>query len=282
MKVFVLDLSLCNGCYNCQIACKDEHVGNDWPPYSLSEPDVGQFWFKVSQKDRGQVPKVRVSYLPTLCNHCDDAPCMKAATNGAIYKRPDGMVIIDPVLSVGQKQLVAACPYGAIYWNENLNIPQKCTACAEILDNASSQTDPGLTVPHCVDLCPTDCLKFGDDTDPAFQALIAQGQVLNPEYGTKPRVYYLNMPGMFIAGAIYDPVADECLEGGTVTATDLTTGETHATTTDNYGDFWFEHLVGNRSYEVSINASGYTPRKMMVFLNEDKNVGDIALLAESP
>ena len=32
-KVFVIDVGICNGCYSCQIACKDEHVGNDWTPY---------------------------------------------------------------------------------------------------------------------------------------------------------------------------------------------------------------------------------------------------------
>ena len=34
MKAFVIDVSKCNGCYCCQIACKDENVGNDWTPYA--------------------------------------------------------------------------------------------------------------------------------------------------------------------------------------------------------------------------------------------------------
>jgi len=33
-KVLVIDISKYNGCYNCQIACKDEHCGNDWAPYA--------------------------------------------------------------------------------------------------------------------------------------------------------------------------------------------------------------------------------------------------------
>jgi tetrathionate reductase subunit B len=279
MKVFVLDLNYCNGCYNCQIACKDEHVGNDWAPYALSQPDTGSFWLKVNQKDRGTIPKVKVAYIPSMCYHCDNAPCMKAATNGAIYKREDGIVIIDPVKSVGQKQLVAACPYGAIYYNEVLNIPQKCTACAHLLDAASTTTDPGLQVPRCVDACPTEALKFGDDTDPAFQAMMAQGEVLNPEYGTKPRAYYLNLPKMFLAGALADPVADECVEGATVTATDLTSGAVYSTSSDNYGDFWLEGLTPNRSYELNITASGYLSKKQVVFLGTDTNVGDIELFA---
>ena len=205
MKVFYIDLSLCVGCYDCQIACKDEHSGNDWSPYSLPEPDTGQFWLKVNEMERGTIPKVVKSYIPVLCMHCHNAPCIKAATGGAVYKRSDGMVIIDPVLSVGQTQLVASCPYGAIYWNDALNIPQKCTACAHILDSASGQTDPGLTMPRCIDNCPTGAIQFLDDTDSATQALISHAEVLHPEYGTKPRVYYLNLPEPFIAGVCLRP-----------------------------------------------------------------------------
>jgi Fe-S-cluster-containing dehydrogenase component len=236
---------------------------------------------KVAEKESGTAPKPKLAYVPQLCEHCDDAPCMKAATNGAIYKRSDGLVIIDPVLSVGQSQLVAACPYGAIYWNSALNIPQKCTGCAHILDN--SQLAGGTQTPRCVNACPTGCLQFGDDSDPAIQALMSQGVNLHPEYETKPRVYYLNLPTQFIAGALADPVADECIEGAAVTATDLTTGKVYSTTSDNYGDFWFTGLLGERSYELSITTSGYMPKKMMVYLGatDSKNVGDIELLAES-
>jgi Fe-S-cluster-containing dehydrogenase component len=271
MKSFIIDLSRCNGCYNCQIACKDEHVGNDWPPYSLAEPDTGQFWIKVVEKERGTAPKLKLAYIPQLCDHCDNAPCMKAATNGAIYKRTDGMVIIDPVKSVGQKNLVGACPYGAIYWNADLNIPQKCEACAHLLDAGT------FTVPRCVNACPTKALQFGDDTDPALAPLISQAEVLHPEYGAQPRVYYLNLPKPFIAGQVYNPSADECIKGATVTATDLKTGNVYSATTDNYGDFWLEGLVANTTYEVNMSADGYMSKKVTVFLKDAKNVGDIPL-----
>ena len=60
MKVFAIDLSVCNGCYCCQIACKDEHVANDWTPYAKPQPDTGQFWLGLTEQVRGQVPKVKV------------------------------------------------------------------------------------------------------------------------------------------------------------------------------------------------------------------------------
>ena len=78
--------------------------------------------------------------MPVMCNHCDDAPCMKAAKNGAITKRADGIVIIDPVKSKGQKQIVDACPYGAISWNEELQIPQAWIFDAHLLDEGWTKT----------------------------------------------------------------------------------------------------------------------------------------------
>ena len=49
MKAFYIDLSVCNGCYCCQIACKDEHVANDWTPYAKPQPDTGQFWIGLTE-----------------------------------------------------------------------------------------------------------------------------------------------------------------------------------------------------------------------------------------
>ena len=166
-KVFIVDQALCNGCYGCQIACKDETVGNEWPPYSKSQPVTGQFWCKMLQKDHGQVPKVCVEYKPTFCNHCDGAPCM-AAFPDAVYKRDDGLVIIDPEKAAGARGLVEACPYGAVYWNEELELPQKCTGCAHLVDEGK--------VPHCVDVCVTGALRFGDEED--FAEEIAAAEVV--------------------------------------------------------------------------------------------------------
>ena len=151
MKVFVFDLDKCNGCHNCQIACKDEHAGNDWSPYALPQPDTGQFWCKVDEEVCGKVPHVRVNYLPRLCNHCDEAPC-RAASPEAVRKRDDGLVLIDPA-EAGARELVDACPYGAIFWNEELGIAQKCTGCAHLLDD-------GWAEPRCVDACCTGALRL--------------------------------------------------------------------------------------------------------------------------
>ena len=266
-KALIFDRTLCNGCFNCQIACKDEHVENDWPPYAMAQPDTGQFWMRVTQIERGTFPKVKLAHMDLLCMHCDEAPCIKAATGGAVYKRSDGIVIIDPEKSKGQKQIIDSCPYGVVYWNEQLGIPQKCTLCAHLIDR-------GWKEPRCVEACPTGALMFGEYED-LKQTIDAKGALpLNPELGTKPRVYYVGVPKTSIAGALVDSKG-ECLEGADVTAKDTSISKVVASAkSDNYGDFWLDGLDANKSYDVTISAAGKT-KTVSVSLVKDTNLGDI-------
>jgi len=273
--VFVIDLSKCVGCYECQIACKDEHVGNDWSPYAKPQPDTGQFWLKIREMERGTRPKVVITYIPTLCMHCDNAPCIPACPVGAITKRADGLVLIDPEKCNGCRACIDACPYGAIYFNEELNIAQKCTGCAHLLDGVGlGEGQP--KVPRCVDNCPTEAIKFGEYEE--LKDLIAKAEVLHPEYGTQPRVYYINLPKPFIAGAVYNPEEDECLEGANVTATDLANGKVYTAETDEFGDFWLKNLEWKHTYSIKIEKEGYYPKTIgVVYTEKDVNLGDIAL-----
>jgi len=144
----IIDLDKCSGCYNCFLACRDEHYGNDFPPIASAQPFHNHFWMQILEKERGKYPKVKMSFIPKPCFHCDDPPCAKPSVNGGVYKRPDGIVIIDPKKSVGQKEILSACPHRVIFWNEEKNIPQKCTLCAHLLDQ-------GWKEPRCVEACPT-------------------------------------------------------------------------------------------------------------------------------
>ena len=54
-----------------------------------------------------------------------------------------------------------------------------------------------------------------------MQNLIAKAEILMPEEGCKPRVYYLNLPKKFIGGTVYDPVEEEVLIGADVTIMDI-------------------------------------------------------------
>jgi tetrathionate reductase subunit B len=266
-KIFLIDIKKCNGCHVCQIACKDEHSGNDWTPIAKPQPETGQFWMKLEQDVRGTVPKVRVAYRPHLCMHCDNAPCMEACkVNGGIYKRKDGLVIIDPVKCTGCRNCVDACPYNVIYFNDDLNIAQKCTGCAHLIDKDWQE-------PRCADACPTNAIRFINEDE--ANDLISSGEVLKP--GLKPRVYYLNLPKRFIAGCVYDPKEKEVIIGATCTLTDHYTGKAFTVKTDDFGDFWFENL-SEGEYALQINTDG----KMISFNDldtreKDINLGDIAM-----
>jgi Fe-S-cluster-containing dehydrogenase component len=136
----IIDVAECTNCNLCTLAAMDEYAGNEWPGYSAPMPKHGHKWINILQKERGQTPMIDVAYVPTMCNHCDDPPCMKAAPKGAVTKRRDGIVIIDPEKAKGQRQLVDACPYGHIWWNEELQLPQAWPFDAHLLDQGWKQT----------------------------------------------------------------------------------------------------------------------------------------------
>jgi len=269
----VMDLTRCNGCYNCFLACRDEYCGNEHPPYSAAQPYAGQFWMRIIEKERGKYPKVKVAYTAVPCMQCENAPCIQASSNNAVYARPDGIVIIDPEKAVGQKEVVSACPYRVIYWNEEKNIPQKCTFCAHLLDK-------GWKDPRCVEACPTGALVFGDLEDPDSQIskIIASQEMetLHPEYGLRPRVQYIGLPKRFVAGEIIlGDKEDECAENVNVTLIDKTARKT--VKTDNYGDFEFEGLQPDKQYSVKIEHKGYAPKEFHVQTKTDVYLGEIVL-----
>lgn len=268
----VIDISRCTGCYNCFTACKDEYWDNDYPPYSAAQPKYDQFWMNIQIKERGTHPYIKVAHIPILCMQCDDAPCIKAAKDGAVFKRPDGIVVIDPKKAVGQKQIVDACPYHVIFWNEEKKLPQKCTFCAHRLEEGK--------IPRCVQACPSMAMIFGDLDDPNSEVskLIASGQVevLNPEYKTKPRVYYIGLPKLFIAGSVAYGDTDECAEGATATLTDQSTGKSVETTANFFGDFEFDGLAAGK-YSVKIASDGYKAETIDIDLKTDRYLGAITL-----
>ncbi len=268
MKAFVVDLSICNGCYCCQIACKDEHVANDWTPYAKPQPDTGQFWVKMKEDIRGTVPKVKVSYTPLMCNHCEDAACLNVCKAEAIYRREDGMVIVDPTKCTGCKLCPDYCPHDRIYFNEHLNIAQKCTGCSHLIDD-------GWDMPRCADNCASGALKYGEESDLAD--LIAQAEPLKSQT-CKGRVYYINAPKKFVAGTIYDPVEKEVIIGATCTLTDPNGQKTYQVVTDNFGDFWFKGLPeGEQVYALTIEKDGKTKQIAKIDGTKDVNLGDIPL-----
>jgi Fe-S-cluster-containing dehydrogenase component len=269
-KIFTVDTTMCNGCYSCHIGCKDEHVANDWTPIAKPMPEIGHFWFKMNEKVRGTVPKVKVAYRPQHCMHCDNPSCMEACPiEGAIYKRDDGLVIIDPDKCTGCRQCVQICPYDSIYFNKDLNIAQKCTGCAHLIDQGWKET-------RCSDNCPTICMRILDEDSDEAKEFIKEAEFYKPEIADKmkPRVYYKGLPKKFVAGTVFDPAADEVIIG----AECVLSGAASATLkTDHFGDFWFEDLPDGK-YKLEIKANGKSKVIDDIDTTElDINLGDIAL-----
>lgn len=198
----VIDLGRCVGCTTCVVACK---MQNNVP--------MGMTWTRVISEEAeeidgvtGEYPHVSRTFLPIACQHCENAPCVKACPVGATYKAEDGRVLINYDLCIGCRYCMAACPYNARMFNwlkatrepdfnygdkdvplRKVGIVEKCTMCKE-------RTDKGLE-PICVDVCPAKARTFGDLDDPNSEVsrLIRakNGQQLLKERGTRPQVYYL-------------------------------------------------------------------------------------------
>lgn len=199
----LIDLTRCIGCDACTMACKQE---NGTP--------MDVFFARVLNVEVGKYPNVKRVYVPVLCNHCDDAPCLKSCPNKAIVRRHDGIVLVDQDRCRGTGACVSACPYGNIilsrhdswYLNEDEpyerdfikprlrdSVARKCTYCAH-------RVDEGLN-PACVVACPTTARIFGDLDDPNSDiSTYVEDQKattgrspfhLIPEAGTKPAGMYL-------------------------------------------------------------------------------------------
>lgn len=135
-----VDLRRCVGCHACSIACKVEH---DVP--------LGDFRMRVRYLE--DASRGTIAFLPLLCMHCADAPCLDACPTSAIVRLDDGRVIVDEDRCCGNKACVSACPYGAIFVHPDRGVAEKCDFCTH-------RTEVGLD-PACVSACPTDALRFG-------------------------------------------------------------------------------------------------------------------------
>jgi Fe-S-cluster-containing dehydrogenase component len=268
----VIDVTKCTGCYNCFLACRDEFAGNENPGYAAAQPMSGMNWIKLIERERGQYPKVKVSYTPVTCMQCENAGCIKVSQNNAVYRRPDGIVIIDPVKAKGQQQILNGCPYRVIEWNEEKQLPQKCIFCAHLLDK-------GEKVPRCVESCPTGALIFGDleDAKSEISRLVASGntEALHPEYGMGEKVNYTGLPKKFIAGTVIFGDDDEVAVNVNVSLSG--NGDNQTTRTNGFGDFEFEGLADNVAYTVRIEAPGYRAKSIKAKTMKDLYLGEIVL-----
>ena len=176
----VIDLRQCVGCQACTSACMIE---NNVP--------VGQNRTFVTEMEIGEFPDVRKSFLPQLCNHCEDPACVPVCPTGATFKREDGIVVVDSEVCWGCGYCENACPYDKRFMNKETKVMDKCTFCAH-------RVDEGL-LPACVETCVGGARMFGDikDKNSEVYKLLANfpTNVLKKDQGTKPQVFYISLDG---------------------------------------------------------------------------------------
>jgi anaerobic dimethyl sulfoxide reductase subunit B (iron-sulfur subunit) len=182
---FFFDASACSGCKTCQVACKDKHdlgEGLRWRRiYEISGGD----W----QEHNGTwVQKIFSYHISMACNHCDDPICLKSCPNKAIWKREDGIVIIDQEKCMGCRYCEMACPYGAPQYDEKKGKMNKCHLCYDYLDQ-------GL-IPSCVAACPMRVLDIGEESQ------------LRDKYGNRGNYFPLPDPEVCHPNMILNPHKD--------------------------------------------------------------------------
>lgn len=191
----VIDRQKCVGCGACSVACKSEN----------NVPDGIRWSDKISETS-GTFPNVRFDYTPTLCNHCEDAPCVRGCPTQAMHKAEGGITMHDPDKCIGCKACMMNCPYGVISynwtdpfkdWRGKTALIEGCTTApdevapkvgGDVIPYYNPERDATLDgirprgvvekctfcdhrikvgkLPRCVDACPSDARVFGDLDDP--------------------------------------------------------------------------------------------------------------------
>jgi tetrathionate reductase subunit B len=172
----VIDLRRCIGCHACSVSCKTEH-----------DVALGVFRTRVRYLERPGA--TQLAFLPLLCMHCQDAPCIPACPTTAMERQDDGRVTVNHTNCQGNTDCISACPYDAIKLDPQTGLADKCDLCQH-------RTDVGMD-PACVTACPTETLRFGDLDDPEDAAVqyakANNAQAFREDEDTKPTVQYIGM-----------------------------------------------------------------------------------------
>ncbi|MHA2008821.1 MAG: 4Fe-4S dicluster domain-containing protein [Promethearchaeota archaeon] len=175
-----IDQERCIGCEACTIACKIE---NNASGYWIKVETLGG---AVKDTPRGNFPYLTMDFLPKLCNHCDNPPCVDSCPEDAIQKRNDGIVILDQDSCTGCQSCLTACPYNIIVFDHDSNLAGKCNFCVH-------RVDQGLD-PFCVICCEGQAIHFGDLNDSTSLVSKLKSEKnsfqLKSEEKTNPKVYY--------------------------------------------------------------------------------------------
>ncbi len=197
-----VEVGKCIGCNRCVEAC---NVENNVPPFFV-RTWVERYTIKkdktvtvetigtrkeTSKEHVDEADILRSFFVPKLCNHCANPPCVQVCPVGATFSTEDGVVLVDRDRCIGCRYCIQACPYGARYLNPTTRTADKCTFCYH-------RVVKGL-LPACVEVCPTQARIFGDLKSKASQLVrferMNKIHVLKPHLNTEPKVSYSGLDG---------------------------------------------------------------------------------------
>ncbi|MFA9418870.1 MAG: sulfate reduction electron transfer complex DsrMKJOP subunit DsrO [Gammaproteobacteria bacterium] len=185
---------------SCVSACQREHGWKD-----KGHPETDAQWIrKVKLRDRETGQQ---KFLPMMCQHCENPPCVDVCPTGASFKRADGIVLVNKHTCIGCRYCMMACPYKArSFIHENLHdqLPvaprgkgtvESCTLCVHRIDR-----DGANAVPACAEAVNSANRKpilFGDlnnpESDISKRLTELGGMRLRADLGLNPGIRYLGL-----------------------------------------------------------------------------------------
>jgi len=216
----VVDMDKCVGCAACSVACYAENnlgiVGED----RVAEGRE-MAWLQI-QRYEDPARREKLTFIPMLCQHCDNAPCESVCPVYAPHHSKEGLNNQIYNRCIGTRFCSQNCPYKVRrfnwylwQWPEPLNLQlnpdvtvrtkgvmEKCSFCIQRIKEAHNRAKnegrkilDGEIQPACLQTCPTGVFTFGNlmDEKSTVRKMAADNRAYQVMgyLNTKPAVIYL-------------------------------------------------------------------------------------------
>ncbi len=142
IKRFYVDRRLCLGCKTCELRCAVERS-------SVSKNLAQAVQEEILPRPRVYVHSDGNEAVTVHCRQCEDAPCLRICSTGALSMDPEtGVKYIDGDKCIGCWMCVMVCPYGVIAPAAEKHAADKCDRCFQMKE------------PYCMGACPTGAIQL--------------------------------------------------------------------------------------------------------------------------